>query len=442
MDPVIYFHIDELSRDAVVAANFQRVMRSRGVRVVFGNRLLSSYISKFRWFRKFDLYVFPGLAHFKTFVPDLTGFESKVVLLPTEGIGGRDLNAKQMASRHLGDIPSENLPWRAKVAAFCSWGPGLLDMFKSEAPEMLERFHVVGHPRYDYRCMLNRCKSHRDPDKIHIGLISRFSKFNVFDRRGMVEQVYESRERIYQDLYLSPGKEIEDQLYTETIDLRIFLDLILGINPEMQDISVRVHPREDRMAWYRLAEQHNLPIEIASWDQPFMHWIANLDYVVGPPSTSFYDCFVAGKNPISTQDISRDRVDHSIRGSDDDNYLMKHVVKPTSMVELFELISAKSMSKEVTLSEEVLELLKELTNYPDAFNSIDTFSDICYKCLNTSKSNMAMVDRITFGILSQSINVSRFLLRKFVARPEQSSTFTLTPMRKSFIRNLAPTDYT
>jgi hypothetical protein len=38
MPKTIYFHIDEIARDAVVAANLRAVLASRGVDLVYGNR--------------------------------------------------------------------------------------------------------------------------------------------------------------------------------------------------------------------------------------------------------------------------------------------------------------------------------------------------------------------------------------------------------------------
>ena len=54
MNRTIYFHVDELSRDAVVAANLERVLKPHGVKVIFGNRNLSERFHKFR-FPKFGL---------------------------------------------------------------------------------------------------------------------------------------------------------------------------------------------------------------------------------------------------------------------------------------------------------------------------------------------------------------------------------------------------
>ena len=180
MDKTIYFHIDEIARDAVVAANLECALKPHGVRVVYGNRRLSRLIQRLSTFRKFQLYVFPGIDHFKAFVPDLKKFGARVLILPTESIGGADFNPQHLSARHLGADPEEQLPWRERVSAFCSWGPSLLEMFKSEAPDLLPRCHVVGHPRHDRRCRENSSTPYQPSRKIKVGLISRFSKFNVF----------------------------------------------------------------------------------------------------------------------------------------------------------------------------------------------------------------------------------------------------------------------
>lgn len=440
MNKTIYFHIDELARDAVVAANLERVMKPHGVRVIYGNRRLSGLIQRIDTFRKFHLYVFSGIDHFKNFVPDLTKFSAPVIILPTEGIESSIKSSKHLSTRHLGADPQEHVPWTDRVSAFCSWGPSLLNMIAAEAPELLPRCHVVGHPRHDRRCQGNSSTLHQPSEKIKVGLISRFPKFNVFDRRGMLQTVHGSRTERYRSLYLSPGREIEDQIYTEAIDLRVFFDLIQSLDPTIFELSLRVHPREDRTSWNELVKHYNLPVTLAPWDQPFMHWLKQIDHVVGPSSTSFYDCFVAGKSPISIQDISSNRGEHLIEGSEENNPIYDFVSRPKSIEELLEILSVKPETQFPPISEEVLELLKQQTNYPDSAKSIDAFSDVCLQVLESSSSpnKFGTIDRVRFEILSQGINGLTSLLRNFRRDgPEQSASFLLTPKRKSFIRKLA-----
>lgn len=439
MNKTIYFHIDEVARDAVVAANLERVLKPHGVRVIFGNRRLSELIQRRNLFLNFHLYVFANISHFKTFVPDLTKFSAPVVILPTEAIGGTDFDARYLASRHLGGDPQEALPWRERVSAFCAWGPSLLEMFETESPDLLPRSHVVGHPRYDSRCQGKISIPYQPSKKIRIGLISRFHKFNTFDRRGMLQTVHETRTDNYRSLYLSPGREIEDQIYTEAIDLRVFFDLIQNLDPNVFEISLRVHPREDRTSWNELIAKHNLTVTLAPWDQPFMHWLQQVDHVVGPPSTSFYDCFVAGKLPISIQDISPIRKDHIIAGNDDENHILDHASRPKSMGELLQILSVKPTTPFSPVPDKVLELLKQQTNYPESANSISALSEVCLQVLDSSstENKFGTIDRIRFEILTQGINSLTTVLRTFRRRgPEQSSTFLLTRKRKSFIRKL------
>ena len=90
--------------------------------------------------------------------------------------------------------------------------------------------------------------------------------------------------------------------------------------------------------------------------------------------------------------------------------------------------------------DEVSELLKQQTNYPDSANSIDALSEVCLQVLESSSSaiRFGAIDRIGFEILSQGINGLTTLLRTFRRHgPEQSAYFLLTPKRKSFIRKLA-----
>ena len=438
MNKAIYFHIDELARDAVVAANLERVLKPHGVKVIYGNRNLSGRFHKYR-FPKFGLYVFPSIDVFQASVPDPAKFPAPVIILPTESIettarAGRHLH------KYLGTNPQQSRPWTEMISAFCLWGPSSLRSIEDQSPSLLPRCHVVGHPRHDYRCQRNLSASYQPSNKIRVGIISRLNMLNRGSRIGMVESFYASRGDAYRQMYLSPGRDLEDRIYTESIDLRIMCELIQSLDTANFEISFRGHPKEDRTSWQNLVENRDVPFTLAPWDQPFMHWVQQVDYVVGPPSTSFYDCFVAGKKPICISDLVPHRSQHLIAGDDNENLILNYVSRPKSMEELLTMVSKRPEKQSSAITEGVAELLKEETNYPDSANSLDAFAKICLQVMDSSYvgNNSQLLPRIEYEIFSLGVNVLARLRRiRRNEGPEQSSSFLLTRQRRSFIRKLA-----
>ncbi|HRR29655.1 MAG TPA: hypothetical protein P5270_09890, partial [Victivallales bacterium] len=295
MKKTVYFHIDEVARDAIVASNLKRKLIEHDIDLIYGNRFYSKLITTKKTFRIFDLYIFTSLELFRAFVPDIANFHSQVLILPTESIGGTVSNQQRLTAKFIGPVPNEFVPWREKVSAFCLWGRSRLRFLQVACPAILQKCHVVGHPRYDYRCQKSRMSYSGDEKRIRIGLLTRFNFFNPYHRRAFLHSFFGTCNPTYQKLQLSQGKFLEDRLYTEAIDLRLTLDLIQKLDPRKYEIFIRVHPREDRTAWEDLLRENNLPVKLAPWDQPFMHWVHEIDYVIGPPSTSFYDVFASGK---------------------------------------------------------------------------------------------------------------------------------------------------
>ena len=60
----IYFHIDELSRDSVVASALKRKLKNYGILTFYGNRNISELFRKFPF--PFDLAIFPSVDIFES----------------------------------------------------------------------------------------------------------------------------------------------------------------------------------------------------------------------------------------------------------------------------------------------------------------------------------------------------------------------------------------
>src|SRR5881396_4398622 len=132
----VYFHIDEVARDAVVAANLRRVLDPFGVRLVYGNRANSEVIRYFRTLPAFDLCIFPSMDLFRASCPHPDRISIPVILLPAETVGGMSRNLDRIAAKYFGAYRQECTPWVEKIMAFCVWGPSHRRVFETMAPDL------------------------------------------------------------------------------------------------------------------------------------------------------------------------------------------------------------------------------------------------------------------------------------------------------------------
>jgi len=442
MSRSVYFHIDEVARDAVVAANLRQVLKAYGVQVVYGNRAHSQLLGSLDNFSAFNLYLFPSLDLFRANWPDVSSMSAPVIILPAETVGGTTRNVDRLAAKYLGSFPDECSPWINRVAAFCVWGPSHLKAFEAEGRYLLPKCHVVGHPRFDRRCQVRGSVS-APSQKIRVGIISRFFVVNPFDQRGMLQVVYGDRKipGREQPVYrLSPDLDVEDRVYTSAIDLRLVFQLIDRLDPGQHEVVLRAHPREDRTSWERLIVRKGLPVTIAPWDQPFMHWINSVDHIVGPVSTSFYDCVVAGRRPICTVDIVPHRQHHILAGGDDENPILNYVLLPKSIEELVEIVSVRPREEDLEIPAGLLDILHQEANYPDCFNSLDRVAAVCLDVLEaTSGEHRARpTARLRHEIFTRGRDLLSWTRR--LGKPEQSSSFVLNRRRRRWIDGLALSD--
>ncbi len=435
----VYFHIDEIARDAVVAANLRKILNTHGVELVYGNRAHTHLFGVFNNFSAFDLYVFPNMDLFKGECPDVERLSAPVIILPTETVGGTTRNVDRLAAKYFGSYPDECWPWINTVAAFCVWGPSHRKAFEAKGPQLLPKCHIVGHPRFDRRCQV-RPSDTQQQDRIRVGIISRFFAINPFDQRGMVQVVYEGRKipGREQPVYrMSPDRDVEDRIYTEAIDLRLIFELIDKLDPSRHEIVLRTHPREDRTSWEQLIEQNRVPVRLAPWDQPYIHWVNSVDYVVGPVSTSFYDCMVAGRKPLCTVDIAPHRQNHILAGGDDENPILNYVGRPKTMDELVQMISLKPKLEPLDFPPGLLEILYQEANYPECSNSLDYFARVCLDVLESAHGGQPArrTARLKHEVFAMAHAAASQVVR--YGKPEQSASFVLSPSRRRWIDHLA-----
>lgn len=437
MMPSVYFHIDEVARDAVVASSLKSKLAAMGVSLVYGNRVTSPLLKRTD---PFDLYVFPSVDLFKAFFPDLGRLRTPVVILPAESVGGLTSNLRRLGAKYFGAFPDECRSWTERVAAFCLWGPSHVKSFDEFGPHLLERVHVVGHPRFDSGCLGSMV---RGDGPVRVGLISRFSGLNPFNNASMLANIHSGRRSFYRDGVVSPrfavhaDRDWEDYLYNEALDLRLLFEVVDALSERGTEIEIRVHPRENRSRWEALIAEYRLPITIAPWDMPFQHWASRMDHIVGPTSTSFFDCFAIGHRPICTNALAAKRSAHVIAGGDDDNPILKFVHMPANMRDLVDLASRKSREQsQGNYPPALAEILHQEAWYPECATALARIADICAREASGRMPGKARA-RALHRALSHAANMNQALRYGWRPSSEQSSSFLLTRSRSKWIDDLS-----
>ena len=234
----------------------------------------------------------------------------------------------------------------------------------------------------------------------------------------------------------SPDRDVEDLFYTEVIDLRVMLQIIALLDADKYDIVVRPHPRENRLGWMRLAKRLNLNISVSQWDQPFSHWLENVDILITPPSTSLYDAFFKCKKVVVIDNIIKARAHHLLTESDDNNQILKAACRPKSISEVIDIIN----SGDIPVNQEIVQTcLRDQACAELASNSIKNI----VTCLVDLQPTMfghrrpyryLRVQTLSFLIIF--VSFCQWLISLLSGQSELGSSFFLTPKRILWINNL------
>jgi hypothetical protein len=432
---IVYFHIDELARDAVVASALKKELAAVGGRVVYGNRLTTSYL--LRRFSSFDAIILPSLLHYTGAFPDTQRLPTNVFILPNEAVGQATGTLRRIFGKYFGDDAVRCEPWHRSVAGFLLWGHAHLNPFRDQYPKYLPKCHVVGHPRFARSCRIS--SKRKSGGKPVVGFVSRFNGLNPFDGRTPFETVLSNmrfgKERftLYEN---SPDRDAEDPLYTEVIDFRIMLQIMMSLDSQRFEMTVRPHPRENRLGWIKLMKKVELKVTLSPWDEPFAHWLQKVDFVVLPPSTSLYDIFFHGKLPIVTNDIVTSRADHLLTESDDNNQILRGVCRPKSVAEVI----ARLESGDIPFDQELIRLkLWEQVGSDVADNSIGNIIRVITETVGQGQQAPVRqrVQRHAFAATSLGASHLRWFRGLLKRRVEQGSSFDLTLGRSRWITRLA-----
>ena len=130
-----------------------------------------------------------------------------------------------------------------------------------------------------------------------------------------------------------PGAQPLNNLISQAIDAESTLRVIRCLEDLGYEITFRPHPKEDIETWKYLFIKSGIKTAISDEaDQPFADWLKDVKYIVGPPSTSFYDALMLGVTPISLSSIDARRKDYVDDLWEDNNHLMPLSISHSQLI--------------------------------------------------------------------------------------------------------------
>ncbi len=430
----IYFHIDEFNRDAITASVLKNEFKKHGWVLIYGNRVTSHILKYFEW--AFDAVILPK----PTFINSFFGYEkisslkSKYVMLYTENIGiiANDKFPKMVLK---GALDEEFMSGRTacveRVDAFCFWGAQVAGLVKKTYASIENKCFIVGHPRHDLKALNNK-----NSKKNTVGLISRYCTINDYYSKSPIEQIFDryTKKQMYEYYnnyngdYLKwerRGQFPEEDLYLEAVDIKNTILLIISLNERGYKVSFKIHPREKTSTWIEVFKKHNLKVEIVNSDIPFTHWAQDKLAIVGPPSTSFYDCLMIGTRPISISNLYSEREQFVSKLYEENNKLMPYIDSPNTIDDLILLLD-----KPLNLSSKVLKVLRLEADYPNCKDSAMKIGNVLKTILKeSSKGYLRMaLGRQLYSLISFLFNFSIGIGRRLkILGASHSANFLLTP---------------
>jgi hypothetical protein len=376
---IVYFHIDELNRDAIVASGLSKICKDNGWILIYGNRRVKKIIGRLEFL--FDIIILPKPIFIKEYfnTQQLKKIHQKIIILYTENIGiiADDKDPKTVLFGALNEeFMSGDKSYIEKVAAFCFWGHQVKNVVTQHFPELKSVSHVIGHPRHDISIISKNAKYINDEDK-SIGIFTRFHMLNDYQNKSPAENlisIYNSEQRFsYKNSttgdflkLASRGTDGPGDLFNDAIDFYFTLKIIDLLINQGKRVSIKIHPRENPMIYQKYFKNHYNQIKIEEIFTPFTHWATKQKVVIGPASTSFYDCFLLGTLPICTVNLDPHRNLRIKSGFEENNNVMNYVHKPKSISELLDLVNSDSATHfdKLISNYGLHEVLSAETNFP------------------------------------------------------------------------------
>ncbi len=439
----IYFHIDELKRDSIVASALKKKFKAKGHNLIYGNRITGPVLKFFH--NAFDVIVFPR----PHFIPDMLGdssldWDQEIIMLSSESLGIICKDYEVMARTLLEDNYFNNDPkYIDKIAAFCLWGNRQKKALDIHAPNVSKKSYVIGHPRHDLSSL--KTSSKRNDSMKNIGFITRANGLNDYYGRMAVEAFEVLFDDHFQYEYINEktGKALKSKrnvaeprnnLIVQSYDTENLLKIMKNLNDKDCKLHARCHPKENLEVWKYLFEKCSIDIEISDSLIPITHWLEGIDVLIGPPSTTFYDAIIENTRCISITNLDKNRQKYIGELWEENNELMKDIPAPTTIEEI---ISSALSNEELELNTSIKETLMNEALYPDCRESLDKFVDICLKFENQNKIKLHRKLLLSIYKIASIFYQKLWMIKNFlIQRKENSSMYSLSRVTKKYIDGL------
>jgi len=388
----VYFHIDEPGRDAITAVALKKHLIKKNIKLVYGNRKLTSALFKCSLTSAFDIIILPR----PMFIPksiNKRAIKAKIMILPTESIGrvASRKNDRFVAFSILDQEYMEGDTLQVdQVDRFFLWSESVKSSIVSLFPSLSQKLSVVGHPRFDaliVRPLVQRRSTSKQKVR-RVGLITRFPLLNDFDNRSVIESIiksaiknnpsdnFEYQNSQTQDSLSKQDPNIVDELYKQASDIFVMMTMVSRLVEEGSLVEIKVHPRESYGAWEKILDQLGLgnSVRLVDRNTPFPIWVRHLDYVIGPASTSFYECINLNVTPICTKNIDKKRAAHLGPNDEEDIDLIKYIYCPSNIEDLLDYLDRGT---KLDVNASLLDILSKETMYPKAKSSLSIVAEEC-----------------------------------------------------------------
>ena len=416
----IYFHVDELYRDLITATKLKSKFPQKQYKFIFGNRRNFRLLLKFSDY--FDAIIFPKplfLSYAKNKL-----WTSNIYYLYTENIG--IIAKKNYPKMILKGVLDQHFMEGEKhyvesATRFFLWGHNAYNAIKKFYPHLTKKMMVVGHPRHDSSA-IKTLKSKQKRNKIlNIGFLTRNCYLNDYIQFSPIENLAKYLEhKISYEYFLNKNEYLINErrgsqpafdIAIESIDTKNLFLIISELSKEFKKINLffKVHPRENYENWYKILKNKNLNIKICDRSTPFTHWLKDLDYVIGPPSTSFYDACMLDVKPISIHNLDSKRKIFIKKMYEENNELTKHIYSPKSIKELINFIK-KNRYDSIINKKPIQEVLLDEANFPNCKNSLKKVSESIIRDLKNKRINKNIVKLFFMRLL---FDICYFLVNNF-----------------------------
>ena len=438
----VYFHIDEIARDSIVASALKKTLKKDNIELFYGNRRITRSLLPI-FANLFDVIIVPRPA-FLTIFKQKPQF-AKIVIIFTEAVG-------RYATRHNDKFSIKSflgVPFMEgdsslldKVDKLFLWGNSVSNRILKYYPYLKQKITVVGNPRFDEMCVtINKSQNNK---RKKIGIITRFPLLNDFEKRSPLEKLirwtfstdefndkYEYYNKKNQE-FLKSTYVLSDVFFAEIADIITILELIKIFNKKGYEIHFKVHPREDKDFWNNVFKKYNIEVKIPHWLIPFSEWSADMDYVLGPASTAFYDCIRNQTTPICLTNIFPKRKVHVAKEWEDNGALIDLIPCPNSISELIEFIEGNN---KIDLNKEILEVMISEANFSSSENIQITSYANEIKNIKVYKRKIFMIS-ILYSVSLFTLNFIGKIKMKLKRKTIQGSDFFVDTSTINFIDKL------